>query len=123
MSGEDIFVHYFDSEKRAEALTAHAKFENKYGDHLTLLNVYKSYAKTEKVKMWCQDNCLNNRNLSYAMEVRKQLEEICRRLDLEFSSCGTDYDKVNNNNSSINQLPKKLINEFFLISIRSENVC
>lgn len=95
LSGEDIFVHYFDNEKRAEALIAHQKFENKYGDHLTLLNVFKCFSKAEKTKTWCQDNCLNNRNLSYAMEVRKQLQEICTRLELEFSSCGTNYDQVN----------------------------
>lgn len=94
LSGEDIFVNCMSSENRSEALSAHARFENKHGDHLTLLNVYKTYAKTEKVKVWCQENYLNNRNLSYATDVRNQLAEICQRLQLEFSSCGTDTDQV-----------------------------
>lgn len=94
LSGEDIFVNCIDNEKRAETLVAHSKFENEHGDHLTLLNVYKTYSKTEKVKVWCQDNYLNHRNLTYASEVRKQLAEICKRLELETSSCGTNFAQV-----------------------------
>lgn len=94
LSGEDIFINCIDSEKRAEALIAHSKFENEHGDHLTLLNVYKTYSKTDKGKLWCQDNCLNHRNLTYAAEVRKQLAEICKRLDLEVSSCGKNFAQV-----------------------------
>lgn len=94
LSGEDLFVNCTTNENRAEALTAHARFENKHGDHLTLLNVYKTYTKTEKVKTWCQENFINNRNITYASEVRKQLAEICQRLQLEFSSCGNDFDQV-----------------------------
>lgn len=94
LSSEDIYVNFFDSEKRADALTAHAKFENKYGDHLTLLNVFKASPKTEKVKVWCQENYLNTRNLTYALSVRNQLSVICKRLNLEFSSCGSNFDQV-----------------------------
>lgn len=94
LAGEDIFFNCYDSEKRADALTAHAKFENKTGDHLTLLNVFKTFLKTEKVKLWCHDNYLNCRNLTYASDVRKQLKEICQRLNLDFSSCGNNFDQV-----------------------------
>lgn len=95
LSGEDVFQNFYDSERRAEALTSHAKFENKHGDHLTLLNVFKAYSKNEKVKVWCHENYLNARNLSYAIDVRKQLSDICQRLDLQFSSCGNNFDQVN----------------------------
>lgn len=106
LSGEDIFLNFYDGERRAEALTAHAKFENKHGDHLTLLNVYKAFSKNDKVKVWCHENYLNNRNLTYALDVRKQLSEICHRLDLEFSSCGNNFDQVNNNTAPIqSELP------------------
>lgn len=94
LSGEDVFQNFFDSERRAQALTAHAKFENKHGDHLTLLNVYKAFSKNEKVNRWCHENFLNSRNLTYAVDVRKQLNDICQRLDLEFSSCGNHFDQV-----------------------------
>lgn len=83
-----------DTDRRGDALTAHARFENEFGDHLTLLNIFKAFAKSERPKTWCHDNFLNIRNLNYALEVRKQLTEICERLKLEFSSCGTKFDQV-----------------------------
>lgn len=95
LSGEEVFLNICDSERRADALTAHAKFENKRGDHLTLLNVYKAFAKNERAKLWCHENYLNNRNLTYAIDVRRQLNDICQRLGLEFSSCGNNFDHVN----------------------------
>lgn len=96
LSGEEVFINNIhDSERRGDALTAHAKFENESGDHLTLLNVFKAYAKSERPKTWCHDNFLNTRNLIYAAEVRHQLSEICSRVNLEFSSCGNKFDQVN----------------------------
>lgn len=89
-----MFLSPYDPERKADALTAHAKFENKYGDHLTLLNVFKAFPKTEKVKVWCQENYLNARNLTYAVEVRRQLSDICQRLGVEPSSCGGNFDQV-----------------------------
>lgn len=96
LSGEELFINNIhDSDRRGDALTAHAKFENQYGDHLTLLNVFKAYTKSDRVKTWCHDNFLNNRNLGYALDVRNQLKDICTRLHLEFSSCGNNFDQVN----------------------------
>lgn len=95
LSGEEIFINnIYDVEKRGDALTARAKFESQYGDHLTLLNVYKAYSNVDRVKIWCHENYLNSRNMVYASEVRKQLSAICQRLDLECTSCGSNYDQV-----------------------------
>jgi ATP-dependent RNA helicase DHX33 len=49
LSGENIFQSSID--KREEMMTAHAKFCSEYGDHLTLLNVFKSFEKTDKLKV------------------------------------------------------------------------
>lgn len=96
LSGEEIFINNIhDSERRGDALIAHAKFENDSGDHLTLLNVFKAYEKCERPKTWCHENFLNIRNLSYAAEVKNQLSEICSRVNLELSSCGNKFDQVN----------------------------
>ncbi|XP_055853657.1 ATP-dependent RNA helicase DHX33 [Episyrphus balteatus] len=92
LSGENIFVSSI--EKREQAALAHAKFESKLGDHLMLLNVYKAFEKTDKIKLWCHDNFLNTRNLLYARDVRNQLLEISQRLSLEVTSCGNDMDQV-----------------------------
>lgn len=95
LSGEDIFVNnIYDVEKRGDAITARAKFESQFGDHITMLNVYRAYAKVDRVKSWCHDNYLNNRNLAYAVEVRYQLSVICRRLNLSIESCGKNIDQV-----------------------------
>lgn len=75
-------------------MVSHAKFQNEFGDHLTLLNAFKAYSKTERPKIWCHENFLNSRNMGYANEVRNQLKEICSRLNLEFSSCGNQFDQV-----------------------------
>lgn len=48
LSSENIF--YFPNEREL-ALAAHAKFYSKYGDHLTMLNVYKIFEKTERPKV------------------------------------------------------------------------
>jgi ATP-dependent RNA helicase DHX33 len=49
LSGENVFVSSLD--KREEMLTAHSKFRSEYGDHLTMLNVFKGFEKTEKLKV------------------------------------------------------------------------
>lgn len=95
LSGETIFYLTDDPDKRAEALKAHAKFESIHGDHLTLLNVYNEFKKIERHRIFCHDNYLNHRNLEYAQEVRRQLSDICDRLQLEPSTCGNDFDQVN----------------------------
>lgn len=94
LSGETIFYLSDDPDKRVEALKAHAKFESIHGDHLTLLNVYNEFKKTDRHKTFCHDNYLHCRNLEYARDVRLQLSDICERLELEPSSCGNDFDQV-----------------------------
>lgn len=104
LSGEDVFINNIhDSERRGDALVAHAKFENQLGDHLTMLNVFKAYSKAERAKTWCHENFLNIRNLTYATEVRNQLKEICTRLELEFNSCGNNFDQVRNKNLTLSR--------------------
>ncbi|KAG4076501.1 hypothetical protein HA402_014465 [Bradysia odoriphaga] len=94
LSGETIFYLSDDPDKKVEALKAHAKFESIHGDHLTLLNVYNEFKKTDRHRTFCHDNYLNYRNLEYAHEVRRQLSDICERLQLEPSSCGSNLDQV-----------------------------
>lgn len=96
LSGENIFDNSttIDEEKRVKALTAHTKFESIYGDHLTILNVFNAYLEMGQKRMWCTDNYLIPRNLSYARDIRNQLLEICERLEIPMSTCGTNVDQV-----------------------------
>lgn len=49
LSGESIFVHTTD--KREDAIEAHLKFESEYGDHLTLLKVFKAFQECDKINV------------------------------------------------------------------------
>lgn len=95
LSGETIFYLSEDPDKRVEALKAHARFESIHGDHLTLLNVYNEFKKIDRCRTFCHENYLHCRNLEYARDVRRQLSDICGRLQLESSTCGNDFDQVN----------------------------
>ncbi|TDG44900.1 hypothetical protein AWZ03_008708 [Drosophila navojoa] len=92
LSSDNVFIGHTD--KSELAALAHAKFQSKHGDHLTLLNVFSTFQKTEKPKIWCHDNFLNIRNLNYARNVRNQLAEISTKLNLALNSCGDNTDAV-----------------------------
>ncbi|XP_060665996.1 ATP-dependent RNA helicase DHX33 [Drosophila nasuta] len=92
LSSDNVFIGHTD--KSELAALAHAKFQSKHGDHLTLLNVFATFQKTDKPKVWCHDNFLNIRNLNYARNVRNQLVEICNRIGLASNSCGDNLDAV-----------------------------
>lgn len=92
LSSENIF--YTPQSKLEEALTARQKFTSSLGDHMTLLNVFRSFNNANNKKQWCFDNFLNYRNLNYAKEVRTQLAEICRKCEIPISSCGNNMDQV-----------------------------
>lgn len=94
LSGENIYYESHDPEQKQRALLAHAKFESTHGDHLTMLNVYRAFTKSEREKVWCHENSLNFRNLNYARDVRSQLSDICEQLGLEMGSCQDDVDRV-----------------------------
>lgn len=49
LSSDHVFVS--NSEKNEMAALAHAKFQSKHGDHLTLLNVFNGFLKSEKPKV------------------------------------------------------------------------
>lgn len=49
LSSESVFCDSID--KKDVALAQHAKLQSKYGDHLTLLNVFRLYQKQERQKV------------------------------------------------------------------------
>lgn len=92
LSSENIF--HTPMHKREEAFKVKQKFVSPLGDHITLLNVFNAYSKAPLKKQWCKENFLNNKNLSYACDVRRQLLSLCQRLNMSVSSCGTATDQV-----------------------------
>ncbi|OCF33609.1 ATP-dependent RNA helicase prh1 [Kwoniella heveanensis BCC8398] len=82
---------------REEASTAKAKFVHRDGDHLTALNVFRSYIALRETKLssshknstglgqgqgvvgWCKDNFVNGKTLVQALKIRDQLRELCEK--------------------------------------------
>lgn len=71
------------------------KFKHASGDHCTTLNAFRAYQEMAasvtngEAKAWCAKNSLNERTLSEAMEIRRQLRGICKRIEIDADlSCG-----------------------------------
>ncbi|KAK3027615.1 hypothetical protein RJ639_042368 [Escallonia herrerae] len=78
-------------------------FSSPEGDHLTLLNVYRSCAEfLEKSKMlnkekaeknlrkWCKENFINSRSLRHARDIHSQIRANVEQMGLCVTSCGED---------------------------------
>ncbi|KAI0768917.1 P-loop containing nucleoside triphosphate hydrolase protein [Irpex lacteus] len=94
-------LFYDTSDQREAAAEARTKFRHSSGDHLTILNVVRSFdeiAKTETnagKKDWCQKSYLNFRCLTEAMAIRTQLREVCERMKIDWTvSCGDNEQPV-----------------------------
>ncbi|XP_041978610.1 ATP-dependent RNA helicase DHX33 isoform X2 [Aricia agestis] len=92
MSSEDLF--YTPMDKREEAAIVKQKFVSPLGDHITLLNVFKAFQKAPMQKQWCKENYVHHKNIANACDIRRQLLEVCRRLNMPLASCGTDTDQI-----------------------------
>lgn len=89
--------HVFNtpSGRKMQADKAKLKFTCIEGDHLTLLNVYKTfinkYNRNKKgVANWCQNNYLNYKSLLRAMQIREQLSSILRKFRIKIDSTCED---------------------------------
>lgn len=67
------------SDKQDLAAQVKQKFVSPDGDHITLLNVYKAFASNRNKKEWCVENYLDFKNLKLAVEIYRQIKEICLR--------------------------------------------
>lgn len=94
LSSESILLN--PPSKREAAQNARQKFCSAYGDHVTLLNIYREFNNVgqNSRRTWCHEHFIHMRNLIYAREIRSQLEEICRKCGLALSSCGSQMDQI-----------------------------
>lgn len=82
-----LFVDSTD--KREEASEARRKFRSTSGDHLMILNIVKSYedvttSSKKDRREWCKAQFLNERCLWEALDIRKQLQGVCERMDMDW---------------------------------------
>lgn len=87
-------VFYRPKDKQTLADQRRARFFNSQGDHLTLLNVYRSWAMNGYNKRWCSDNFIQERSMRRAQDVKSQLVRIMNKNQHGLVSCGLDTDKV-----------------------------
>lgn len=83
------------SGRKQQADKAKLKFTCTEGDHITLLNVYKSFieklGKNKKsVAQWCLANFLNYKSLLRAMQIREQLTSLLRKFKVSTKSTCED---------------------------------
>lgn len=93
-----IFLDPLD--KREEAAVARSTFAHRDGDHLTLLNVLRSYEAISKKdvtgrKAWCRERFVNERNLKRAIQARDQMRGICEKEGVDWqASKGDDSEPI-----------------------------
>ncbi|KAL2809580.1 P-loop containing nucleoside triphosphate hydrolase protein [Aspergillus granulosus] len=87
-------VFYRPKEKQQQADQKKAKFHDPHGDHLTLLNVYNAWKKSNFNNAWCFENFIQARQIRRAQDVRQQLLGIMQRYHHKIVSCGRDSTKV-----------------------------
>ncbi|KAK0043117.1 ATP-dependent RNA helicase DHX35 [Biomphalaria pfeifferi] len=82
---QNIFVT--PSDKKMAVERERRKFSVLEGDHLTLVNVYKSFIKFGQSSRWCHEHCLNYKGLNRATEITNQLGRLLTKLNIQIVSC------------------------------------
>ncbi|CDO92541.1 unnamed protein product [Kluyveromyces dobzhanskii CBS 2104] len=87
-------VFYRPKDKQQEADNRKARFHHPYGDHLTLLNVFNKWKESNYSKSFCTTNFLHERHLKRALDVRRQLLNIFKKMNLEVINCHGEVDCI-----------------------------
>uniref|UniRef100_A0A060T8Y1 RNA helicase n=1 Tax=Blastobotrys adeninivorans TaxID=409370 RepID=A0A060T8Y1_BLAAD len=109
LSVPNVFVRPNSSRKAADEMKY--LFAHEDGDHLTLLNVYhafKSPDAQQNVSQWCFDHFLSLRSLQSADNVRRQLQRLMEKHDLELVS--TPFEDKNYHDN----IRKALVSGYFM---------
>lgn len=85
------------SGRKIQAEKAKLKFTCIEGDHITLLNVFKSFTERMNKKkhkgalsQWCQSNYLNFKSLLRAVQIREQLTSLLKKMKVKIDSTSQD---------------------------------
>ncbi|KAF0535214.1 P-loop containing nucleoside triphosphate hydrolase protein [Gigaspora margarita] len=91
LSVDSIF--FSPQDQRDQALDMKKKFISPLGDLITYLNVLRSYETHKGDLDWCKQNFVNKRNMKHVINVRKQLIQLCTRMNISPSStCCENYE-------------------------------
>lgn len=94
LSGESILIT--PQNRREQAENVRRKFCSAYGDHITLLNIYREFGNVGQAnkRTWCHEHFINVKNILYARDIREQLTVICKKCELHIASCGSNMDQL-----------------------------
>ncbi|GIX62581.1 pre-mRNA-processing protein 8, putative [Babesia caballi] len=90
--GNNIF--YRPKDKQVHADNARKNFFRTGGDHLVLLNVYNQWEEAEFSVAWCYENFVQHKSLRRARDIREQLVELMKRVEVEILSNCNDTDAI-----------------------------
>ncbi|KAK1331544.1 hypothetical protein QTO34_009501 [Cnephaeus nilssonii] len=80
--------------RRDEVQGVRKKFISSEGDHVTLLNIYRTFKNLGGNKDWCKENFVNSKNMMLVAEVRAQLRDICVKMSMPMTSSRGDTETV-----------------------------
>ncbi|KAI9665533.1 MAG: DEAH-box ATP-dependent RNA helicase prp22 [Alyxoria varia] len=91
-TGSEIFSRPRADQDKADK--AKQRFHDPNGDHMTLLNVYDGWKRSNFDFAWCREHYVQARSLRRAKDIRDQLLQILTRHRLPLTSSGRDSTKV-----------------------------
>ncbi|XP_076809784.1 ATP-dependent RNA helicase DHX33-like [Clavelina lepadiformis] len=80
--------------KREEALAERRKFTASEGDFIMLLNIYRAFKQNKGNKVWCYENFINARNMNNVLDIRKQLRDLCLKVNIAVTSNHRDINAL-----------------------------
>jgi len=101
LSIQSVFVY---PKERGPSESIRLKFAVHEGDHLTLLNVFNAFLEKGQSAGFCNDNFLNYKALTRAVEIRLQLQAYCKRFKLV---------PTKNNQGDSDSIRKSIVSGFF----------
>jgi len=78
-------VFFRPKEKAIHADAAKNNFFKNTGDHITLLNVYNEWKEANYSPQWCYENYIQARAMKKARDVKEQLIEMCKRVEIDYA--------------------------------------
>lgn len=90
-SGSPLF--YTPKEEMKEAETSIRSFWDTEGDHITILNTYRSWEQSNESPSWCAENHVQYRTLRKAQAIRDQLLQCARLIGLDHDSANEEAQK------------------------------
>lgn len=64
------------------------------GDHIMMLNIYKSFIKQRNQSQWCFDHFVDYKAMTRVLKVKQQLDYYMKKFKVEMRSCGENTEII-----------------------------